>query len=48
MLPLDQRDEWFRMHPLLTGWLSADLEETDPDRWQAIHQAAAAWWGDAG
>ena len=41
VLPLDQRDEWFRMHPLLTRWLSADLQETDPERWRTIHAAAA-------
>ena len=48
VLPLDQRDEWFRMHPLLTRWLSADLEETDPERWRAIHAAAPAWWAQHG
>jgi len=48
VLPLDQRDEWFRMHPILTRWLSADLQETDPDRWRAIHAAAAEWWGQEG
>jgi LuxR family maltose regulon positive regulatory protein len=44
VLPLDQRDEWFRMHPLLTRWLSADLRENDPARWRAIHTTAAEWW----
>jgi LuxR family transcriptional regulator, maltose regulon positive regulatory protein len=44
LLPLDQRDEWFRMHPLLTRWLSADLEATDRHRWREIHHAAATWW----
>ncbi|MFL6204313.1 MAG: LuxR C-terminal-related transcriptional regulator [Acidimicrobiales bacterium] len=48
LLPLDQRDQWFRMHPLLTRWLSLDLQETDPVRWQAIHVAAAAWWRGRG
>jgi LuxR family maltose regulon positive regulatory protein len=48
VLPLDQRDEWFRMHPILTRWLSADLQETDPDRWRSIHAAAADWWGQHG
>ena len=48
VLPLDQRDEWFRMHPILTRWLSADLRETDPDRWRSIHRSAAAWWAQHG
>ena len=48
VLPLDQRDEWFRMHPLLTRWLSADLAETDRERWADIHRAAAAWWTEHG
>ena len=48
VFPLDQRDEWFRMHPILTRWLSADLQETDPDRWRAIHTAAADWWAQHG
>ena len=30
VLPLDQRDEWFRMHPLLTRWLSSDLRGDRP------------------
>ena len=38
LLPLDQRDEWFRMHPLLARWLSSELQETDPDRWREIHR----------
>ena len=44
LLPLDQRDEWFRMHPLLARWLSSELESTDRDRWREIHQAASRWW----
>ena len=48
VLPLDQRDVWFRMHPLLTRWLSSDLQEADPDRWREIHASASAWWADHG
>lgn len=38
---LDQRDEWFRMHGLLTRWLSAELRRADPRRWTRIHVSAA-------
>lgn len=38
---LDQRDEWFRMHGLLTRWLSAELRSADPRRWTRIHLNAA-------
>jgi LuxR family maltose regulon positive regulatory protein len=48
VLPLDQRDEWFRMHPLLTSWLSSDLEHTDVGRWRTIHRDAATWWAEHG
>lgn len=40
---LDQRDEWFRMHGLLTKWLSAELRATDPRRWTQIHLNAARY-----
>jgi LuxR family maltose regulon positive regulatory protein len=48
LLPLDQRDEWFRMHPLLTRWLSSELLEADPDRFKTIHTKAARWWSERG
>jgi LuxR family transcriptional regulator, maltose regulon positive regulatory protein len=38
---LDQRDERFRMHGLLTRWLSAELRSADPRRWKRIHLNAA-------
>jgi len=38
---LDQRDERFRMHGLLTRWLSAELRRADPQRWKRIHMRAA-------
>lgn len=38
---LDQRGEWFRMHGLLTRWLSAELRSADLPRWTRIHLNAA-------
>ena len=48
VLPLDRRDEWFRMHSVLAGWLSADLRDTDVERWREIHSSASAWWAGRG
>ena len=41
VLPLDQRDQWFRMHPVLAQWLEAELRDDAPDRWREIHRNAA-------
>jgi LuxR family maltose regulon positive regulatory protein len=44
VLPLDHRDEWFRMHSLLAHWLASELRSRDPDRWRDVHQRASRWW----
>jgi LuxR family transcriptional regulator, maltose regulon positive regulatory protein len=44
VIPLDQRGEWYRMHPLLAGHLEAELQERDRRRWREIHLGAARWW----
>lgn len=41
VLPLDQRDNWFRMHPVLAQWLETELRDDSPDRWREIHRNAA-------
>ena len=48
LIGLDQHDEWYRMHAVLARWLAARLRNTDPERWRAIHLAAATWWSDQG
>ena len=50
LLPLDQRDEWFKMHPLLARWLSADLEGRRPRSGGPGHPRGGppAWWSDRG
>lgn len=44
VLPLDQHDLWYRMHPVLAGLLSAELRERDPQHWRNIQIAASRWW----
>lgn len=41
---LDQRGEWYRLHPLLRRWLSSRLRSGDSERWREIHVTAAHWW----
>ncbi len=48
VFPLDRRGEWYRLHPLLSRWLSADLRGADPERWRRIHADAARYWEDQG
>jgi LuxR family transcriptional regulator, maltose regulon positive regulatory protein len=48
VIPLDQRDEWFRMHSLLAHWLAAELRSRDPDRWRDVHHGASRWWAAHG
>ena len=48
LIGLDQHDEWYRMHAVLSRWLSARLHNSDPDRWHEIHVAAATWWSAEG
>ena len=44
VMPLDQRAEWHRMHPLLAGHLEGELQDRDRPRWREIHVNAARWW----
>jgi LuxR family maltose regulon positive regulatory protein len=48
VLPLDRREEWYRMHPLLVRWLTEDLRRGDPARWRAVHLSAADHWSAVG
>lgn len=41
---LDQRGEWYRLHPLVSRWLAGDLRSSDPTRWAEIHLQAASFW----
>ena len=41
---LDQRDSEYRMHGLLTRWLSAELHDINPERWAEVHRSAVSYW----
>jgi LuxR family maltose regulon positive regulatory protein len=48
LIGLDEHDEWYRMHAVLSRWLSSRLRSVDPDRWNSIHVGASRWWSDQG
>jgi LuxR family maltose regulon positive regulatory protein len=48
LIGLDRHDEWYRMHAVLSRWLSGRLRSADPDRWREIQVAAATWWSAEG
>jgi LuxR family maltose regulon positive regulatory protein len=48
VIPLDRRDVWFRMHPLLARWMQNDLRSADPERWHRLHLRASSYWERAG
>lgn len=48
VLPLDQRDTWYRMHPVFSRWLETELRRADPQGWRKVHRSASQWWEAAG
>ena len=48
VLPLDDRDEWFRLHGEARRVLRAELERTAPKALPELHRRAAAWFVRAG
>src|SRR5262245_19220428 len=48
LLPLDRKDEWFRLHTLLRGMLQANLRRTEPDLEPELHSRASSWWATHG
>jgi LuxR family maltose regulon positive regulatory protein len=47
LIPLDRRDEWFRMHSLLADMLRAELHRRHGDEVAALHLRASEWWDAA-
>ena len=45
LIPLDDRQEWYRYHHLLRDHLLAELRRRDEARLHALHARAAAWHG---
>lgn len=48
LVPLDRRDEWFRMHSLLADMLRAELRRRPADEVAALQRRASEWWEAAG
>jgi LuxR family maltose regulon positive regulatory protein len=44
VIPLDRRDEWFRMHHLLVDFLHDELRRTRADLVRDIHVRASSWF----
>ncbi|MBS1679642.1 MAG: AAA family ATPase [Actinobacteria bacterium] len=48
LVPLDRRDEWFRMHSLFADMLRAELHRRHGRKRAALHLRASEWWDEAG
>jgi LuxR family maltose regulon positive regulatory protein len=48
LVPLDRRDEWFRMHSLFADMLRAELGRRHGDEVAGLHRRASEWWDAAG
>jgi LuxR family maltose regulon positive regulatory protein len=48
LIPLDRRDEGFRMHQLMRDTLRAELARRTPEEESALHRRAAVWYGEHG
>lgn len=44
VIPLDRRDEWFRLHSLLAGMLRTELGRAEPELIGELHGRASRWW----
>jgi LuxR family transcriptional regulator, maltose regulon positive regulatory protein len=45
---LDRRDEWFRLHTLLSAMLRAELHLREPEVEPELHLRASNWWAEHG
>lgn len=48
LMPLDRRDEWFRLHPLLRDALRSELHHIEPELEPELHRRASDWWTEQG
>ncbi|HVO54258.1 MAG TPA: LuxR C-terminal-related transcriptional regulator [Solirubrobacterales bacterium] len=44
LIPLDRRDEWFRMHSLLGDMLRSELRRRHPGEVADLNRRASTWW----
>ncbi|WP_297443506.1 LuxR C-terminal-related transcriptional regulator [Acidocella sp.] len=47
LTPLDADGVWFRLHPLLRGFLVQRLDQETPDTMAALHRRAYGWFAEA-
>ncbi len=48
LIPLDRRDEWFRLHSLFAEMLRAELRQRHGEEVDELNRRASAWWESAG
>ena len=48
LVPLDERRQWYRYHPLFASVLQARLLEEQPDLAAELHRRASAWYQENG
>ncbi|MGH2939282.1 MAG: hypothetical protein ACRDPE_14320, partial [Solirubrobacterales bacterium] len=48
LIPLDSRDEWFRMHSLFAEMLGGELRRRPSEEVDELNRRASAWWESAG
>jgi LuxR family maltose regulon positive regulatory protein len=44
LIPLDDRREWFRYHPLFADFLRQELKRRQPEALTTLHQRASHWY----
>jgi LuxR family maltose regulon positive regulatory protein len=48
IVPLDERREWYRYHPLFAELLQLELARRHPERRPILHERAARWYAEQG
>ncbi|HEX4304862.1 MAG TPA: LuxR C-terminal-related transcriptional regulator [Solirubrobacterales bacterium] len=48
LIPLDSRDEWFRMHSLFAEMLGGELRRRHAEEVDELNRRASTWWESAG
>lgn len=48
LIPLDRRDDWFRMHSLFAEMLRTELQRRGGEEVAALQRRASEWWDAAG
>jgi LuxR family maltose regulon positive regulatory protein len=48
IVPLDERNRWFRYHHLFSDYLRNEFHSRDPEKFQRANLKASLWWEQAG